>query len=503
MYKPQTKRELWAFIGAHFGVWLPYQTFSPGNSNPFDFVADGFFRPDANLAAWASRSGIKTLGASILAAMEYRFNDNIQGRVLSGSEDQAKFLYTYWAEWCAGLLRDRLEGDVNQHETKIAGGKFQILAASQKKVRGPKVQRLYRDERDEMDSAIIEASIGMLATREGVQARTVDMSTWHKPHGEMGKLVEQCPDNGITLHRWNFWESLGQCPEDRHEFGLGCKTCLLGSRCLAKAQEVKRNIADKRLDCTLDLCKKHKVGLAADCRGLFTVSDALNVFAQAGAATWDAEYECLRPSLDGMVYSDFDRAVHVMPDLDFSDDLPIWRAVDFGLNNFICLWIQEDKLGNVYVVDEYWGQNTIVAECGKDIADQDRDATIEATFVDPAGRNKNDQTGRSSVEILSSRIHQRCEYSLSPRAREVSNGVGLIRTALKPAVGTPRLYMAGSCKQTIKAMESYRLKKINGEFVDEPVKPQPCDHWVDALRYFYVNRKMPGGVKSGIAKHTG
>ncbi|NQU76624.1 MAG: hypothetical protein HQ546_09965, partial [Planctomycetes bacterium] len=200
MNKPENPRELWAFIGAHFGLWLPHKVFTPGHSTPFHFVADGFFHPGKDLAAWANRRGIKTLAASILAALEYRFSDRpVKGRVLAGSEDQAKTLYHYWQQWCWTLLQDRLRGEPGQLVTRLDNGDFEILAASAKRVRGPGIQRLFWDEVDEIDPEIMSASVGTLTTLNNVQARVVATSTWHHAHGPMGKLVASATEKGFSL----------------------------------------------------------------------------------------------------------------------------------------------------------------------------------------------------------------------------------------------------------------------------------------------------------------
>jgi len=187
------------------------------------------------------------------------------------------------------------------------------------------------------------------------------------------------------------------------------------------------------------------------------------------------------------VYPQFDRMIHVRADLDFADELPIYRAIDFGLNDFVCLWLQTDKRGTVYVVDEYWATNTRLSEHARFIRAQDERIAVDATYVDPAGRNRNDQTGYSDVQVLED-AGIPCEYTLAPWAREVRNGINLIRAHLQPAAGSPRLFIAGKCRTLIEAMEKYKLRVVNGEYIDEPIKPQSCDHPMDALRYYFVNR---------------
>ena len=131
MDKPANRRQLWAFIGAYLGVWLPHRAFTPGHSTPLDFVADGFFDPRVDVAAWAYRSGIKTLGASVLAALEFFFHPGapgLQARVLAGSEAQAGVLYEYWTRWCGTLLADRVRRGPTRRLTELDTGRMEILA---------------------------------------------------------------------------------------------------------------------------------------------------------------------------------------------------------------------------------------------------------------------------------------------------------------------------------------------------------------------------------------
>lgn len=481
MFKPQNKAQLHGFIDKHFGLCLPDKSFTAGHSTPFDFVADAFFHPDRHLAAWANRSGLKTLGSSVIAALEFLFTEQpLDGRVLAGSEDQAKNLYKYWSQWCSkGPLAALVKGDICRGWTRLTTGNFEVLTASAKRVRGGKVQRLFRDEIDEMDPEIYGASVGMLDSRPGLPARSIDTSTWHHAMGPMGQLVAEAEKRGIKLHKWGIWESIEHCPVDRHDNGRGCAVCPLGEVCLAKARQL-----DPRAE----------VGVASLCAGLFSVSDAITQIRQWSKQQWEAEAECRRPTLEGTVYPQFDRAIHVLPDLNFKEGLPVYRAIDFGLNKFVCLWIQEGKKGEIYVIDEYWSEQNRLADNAKAILKIEKDQAVDgvpmgahATFVDPAGRNRNDQTGYSACQVLKG-LGIPCTYNTSGWATEVKNGLNLVRGALSPATGSSRIFIAGACKQLITAFESYRNKKVNGIYIDEPVKPQEWDHGPDAFRYYIVNR---------------
>ena len=484
MHKPQSKAALHGFIGTKFNLWLPDKSFTPGHSTPFDFVANAFFSPARHLAAWANRSGLKTLCSSVIAALDYLFiEQKIHSRVLSGSEDQARNLYRYWENWCYGVLAPRVIGRPQKLLTRLDNGELRIIAASPKKARGDKVQRIYYDELDEMDPEIHAASIGMLDSRGEIQARSIATSTWHHPAGPMGQLVAEAEKRDIKLHKWGVWESIENCPVGRHDQGRNCEVCSLGEVCLAKARQ-----RDPRAT----------IGIAHLCRGLFAIDDAITQIQHWSRQQWEAEAECKRPTLEGTVYPQFDRAIHVVGDLDFLPDAPTYRAIDFGLKCFVCLWIQEDKHGHIYVMDEYWSEQNRLADNCRDILRIEKEQSPDgaelgatATFVDPAGRNRSDQTGYSDCDILRAELHQKPTYKLTPWAREVANGIQLIRGALEPASGKSRVSVSSRCETFIKAMESQRLRKVNGIYIDDPVKPQPLDHGPDAFRYYFVNRHSP------------
>ena len=482
--RPTTRRDLWLLILEAFGVALPARRFMPGHSSPFDFVADAFFHDDRDVAAWACRSGGKTLGASLIAALDYfPFSDGhttgLQGRVLSGSEDQAKNLYEYWAQWCSGALAERLDGDVHRQLTRIGGGRFEILAASQKRVRGPKVQRLYEDELDEIDVDIDAAAVGMIDSRPGLPGRTVYTSTWHRAAGPMGLLVDGCPGNGVSLHRWNLWESIQKCPPERHEAGAGCDDCPLAPECFRARVEAQRRPGAR-------------TGLASDACGLYRIEDACKAFQKVSRSVWESEYLCKRPSVEGLVYPDFD-AQACMVDAAPSD-LTVYRVIDWGLNVFVCLWVGEAKDGTSYVLDTYRAQEGTLAQHAAFINAHPLGKARD-TYCDPAGRSRNDQTGKSNIDVFKSHGIP-CTYKSGAHATNVQNGIRAVRDLILTASGVRRLCVVQNenNRMFIRAMQSYVNRKVNGVWIDDPQDPQEFEHVPDALRYYVVNRTMPAGI---------
>lgn len=480
--KPESKAALWMLVKAAFGLQLPWEPITPGHNTPFEFLSDCFFNPGQDAAIWSCRSGIKTLTLSILAALEFMFADNLQARVLSGSEDQARNLYEYWERWCNTILRGRLSGPVNRLLTRVMDGRLEILAASQKRVRGPKIQRLYQDEVDEIAPELTSASAGMLASTDDHPSSTRYASTWHRVNGPMGKLVAGCPGNGVKLYKWNLWEALERCQPERHEFGKGCQQCPLCKPCMDQARAIGI---------------RSPIGVAAKCRGLYRVEDAIKVFRKVGVETWDAEYLCRRPATAGLVYQHFDPALHVIKAA--PENLDVYRSIDFGYGCFVCLWIGVDRVsGVIYVLDTYRAESGTVRQHATAI-NANRLNNARSTYCDPAGRNRNDQTGHSAIdELRASGIS--CQYQTSDRWREVANGIRLVRDAIKPAEGSPRLYVVESKANAafVTDFQSYANRRVNNVYIDDPVDPQPAEHTMDALRYFFVNRASPSVISVRI-----
>ncbi|GAF97044.1 unnamed protein product, partial [marine sediment metagenome] len=148
------------------------------------------------------------------------------------------------------------------------------------------------------------------------------------------------------------------------------------------------------------------------------------------------------------------------------------------------------------VLDTYKAERATIDQHAEYIK-KHRLARAEATFCDPAGRNKNDQTGRSDVDEFE-RAGIPCRYTTAARWHEVANGIQLVRSLLNP--NKPQIYVIRNegNRAFIADIESYANRKVNGIYIDDPIKPQPADHTMDGLRYFCVNRMA--GYSAGIVK---
>lgn len=111
---------------------------------------------------------------------------------------------------------------------------------------------------------------------------------------------------------------------------------------------------------------------------------------------------------------------------------------------------------------------------------------VAMTYVDPAGRQKESTSGAACTDLLAA-----AGIACNWRASSIAEGLELIRAAMAPAAGEPALLIDPTCRCLIEAFENYHYPPPGSSAPpDKPVKDGP-DHFIDALRYFFVNRVRP------------
>ncbi|MFC1739616.1 hypothetical protein ACFL1G_11310 [Planctomycetota bacterium] len=270
----------------------------------------------------------------------------------------------------------------------------------------------------------------------------------------MQKAVSDAQKFAVPVFKWCLWEVIEKCT------GRNCSQCPLWPDCAGKAKQ-------------------------AD--GYLKIDDCITQMRRASRSGWEAEMLCKKPSLENVVFDEFDPAVHVKQ-VDYNPSLPLYRAMDFGfVNPFVCLWIQVDSEGVVRVIDEYVRSRATVDIHAEQIKKQTlcSEDKVTATFCDPAGAGVNGVSGTSIVRELQG-------YGINTRFRKSSilEGIELIRRAVKAGDGNVRLVISPQCPRLIEAMTCYHYPDSQAAQTAElPLKDGVYDHPIDALRYFFVNYK--------------
>ena len=273
----------------------------------------------------------------------------------------------------------------------------------------------------------------------------------HATHGQDAHATQ-----GYRLIQWCLWEVIERCGPDRR-----CEDCPLACDCR---------------------------GVARQADGFFSIDDAIAIRARSSRAAWEAEMLCRGVRRDHLVLREFNPARHV-GDVAYNRAWPLYRAMDFGFSSpMVCLWIQLSPAGCVHVLGEYVMERRAIGQHAKAILAMDPGKPVAATYVDPAGKQKESTSGVACTELL----HSHGIYCTS-RYSTVAQGLELIRAALDPADGPANIRISPKCRHLLHSLENYHYPAADTtSHPDRPVKDGP-DHAVDALRYFFVNKMHPWG----------
>jgi len=483
--RPRTPAELHAWLRDELELIFPTSALLEGHAAPFDYLQHAFFdggvpdgsgglpvvRPDSpDCVVWANRGGGKTFLAAVATLLDMVFKPTIEIRVLGGSLEQAGRLHAHLRTlFETPALAELVEGRVTERRMRLTNrSNVELLAQSQRSVRGTRVQKLRCDELELFDPEVWEAA--QLTTRSKrcgdvwVPGTIECLSTMHVPYGLMYRLVreagETAPDSGNrrTLFKWGVVDVLGAC-SDAHE----CDSCALHDECQGRAKQ------------------RDAAGAPP---GHIPVEDALTLKGRVGEATWAAEMLGTRPKRGDCVLPEFDTGVHVVDALPSDQDGWAWiGGMDFGIRApTVMLWAALDREGLVRVAHERVVAGAVLASHIDAIRSGGGAGLPEPAWVgvDPAGRQRSDQTGLSPVQAM-----RKAGLSVRDRRLGVIAGLDLLRARLRPADGPPRLYVHRSCATLIESLERYRYPSDRPESL-EPIK-DGSDHAVDALRYMIQN----------------
>ena len=581
---PRDADQLHRFVAKILELRVPKRALVPGHNAPFDYLAATFFEPPpppppapevpsevtpppeegiagrgrgvgvtqsksvaphgrtsggGDLIVWANRGGGKTYLGAVATLLDLLFKPGIQVRILGGSFEQSSKMYRYLIQL---LRRPVLAGLMTRVPTQrrielINGAAVEVLAQSERSVRGVHVHKLRCDEVELFKRPVWEAA--QMVTRSGccggveVAGRIEAISTMHRPFGLMSQLVDRAPPGssirgidphrhasggssgsgvtsggggGVTLLRWCALDVIERCPPARH-----CRSCPLWDDCQGRAKQ-------------------------AD--GFMRIDDLIATKHRVSNETWASEIMCQRPRRSDSVYPQFtpsasdppakpgakshvtcvgidDLSPSTMDDphpnpqrgSDASSTATLSQAktsggsggasgvwvggMDFGLRSpLVMLWARvvtpDASTGStntrVEVIDEY-------LQTGQTL-DQHL-AVIRARGwpkpawlgVDPAGGQRNSHTGLSDIQVL-----RRAGYQVRAHRSSIRDGIEAVRRRLDQHT----LAIHPRCAKLIRAMIEYHFDPERPQD-DHPVKDGP-DHLCDALRYLITNLERASGV---------
>ncbi len=455
---PTSVAELRAWLDAVLDIQVAETPRLDGHDAPLAYLAHTFLGPPpgvpADCVVWANRGGGKTFYGAVATLLDMLFRPGIEVMVLGGSLEQSQRMHAHLrALLDRELVAPVVDGRITDRRVAFTNRSVcRVLAQSEASVRGVRPQKLRCDEVELFDPEVWRAA--QLAPRSKrcgafeIPGAVEALSTMHRPFGLMSEIVESCGEGGARrLFRWGVVDVLETCPPARD-----CETCDLLPECAGRA---KRGV------------------------GHVPIDDALRQKSRVGAGAWESEMLCARPRRDDLVFSEFDRAVHVA-DFEPSPRHEVLCGMDFGFRApTVILWATVDSEGTLRIIDERSEREALLESHIRSITNG-RWPIPRWIGIDPAGRQRNDQTGLSAAGAL-----RRAGLSVRDRRVSIGAGVAAVKARLRPAVGGPRLFIHARCARLIESLERHHYR------VDQPESEIPVkdgtDHAADALRYLVVN----------------
>jgi hypothetical protein len=461
---PATKKHLKNYIKIFLNLDIPDRRICKSHNAPLDYLWHSFNadfssskKANADAIIWANRAGGKTQLAAIATLLDSVFKKGCQTRILAGSAEQAQRMYEYLTSFLPMGYENLLAEPLKKESCKFKNASaVELLTQSHTSVRGQHIQKLRCDEVELFDEDVFRAAQFTTISKDSIVPAIESISTMHRPYGLMHKIVTAANQRNVPVFKWCIWETIEKCTDRT------CSQCPLNSDCQGRARKAV---------------------------GYLKIDDVITAMKRSSRAAWQAEMLCQRPSLENIVFDEFDPAVNVKP-LEFNPSLALYRTIDFGfVNPFVCLWIQTDSDNNIYIIDEYVRSRATIDTHADEIKKRTpvSEEKVTATFCDPSGSAANDVTGTSAVRSLNAAgIRTRFRRS------SIVEGIELIRRAIRSGDGRTSLFISPRCPRLIEALQCYHYPENAADSSRElPLKDGVYDHPIDALRYFFVNYTRP------------
>ncbi len=537
----KTREELNKWIKYFLGLHLPNVTVSRyADTNPLDVIWEVYeitvlkHNPldIQELLYVAGRGSGKTLGMAIVELMTM-LHDHRDAVHVGAILNQAKRCYDYIVKF---LLNNKVSEIINpnslgqekriQQKMNMEKSIFkldddqvtlEILPCTLKAVNGPHVPLVVVDEIDTVSGEAVKAfrDISGMLDSKTVSGRVqrqlrVGISTRKSMFGLMNKQMENAEKENRHVRRWTSFEFTERCPDsksgterldlyikqdtleaidkekweskdeakqkeyEKHSMYTGCKGCPIAAICLTDA---KKQTSKSPMLKTLKELEQKVLVEGAD----WALSQLMN----------------LKPSIEGIIYREFDEKDHVktwnemwktLTGNDYPGgcshdmfvkkchdlDIPCYAGIDWGWSNpSTVVFFFIDKRENVYVVkcdgetfcnDPKW--------ISKIKTKYHRKYRCQLYFPDIANGSAIDLMKQASLPVA------------NEIDKSVNLGIQVIKRLLRtPGTGDPKIFFAKEmCAQIVDEFKRYHFKlNTAGEVTDDPEKK--FDHWLDALRY--------------------
>ena len=537
----KNRQEVKNWIKYHLALELPDVTVSRfSDTNPLDVIWEVYRicvlkqNPDnvQELLFVAGRGSGKTLGMAIVELMVLMHDK--RGVVHVGAiQNQADRCYAYQKNFLYNrklkpvvtppdLPEDeRILEKANMSKSifNIDNEKItlEVLPCTLKAVNGPHEPLVVVDEIDTVSGEGVRAFkdiAGMLDSKGGKKALRVGISTRKSRYGLMNSKIEDIeanPDKTRAVRRWTAFEFTERCPDSRSGttpvdlWVNQDKMEVLTEEQFAKKDRNKQKdyVPHKGLNgcvkCPLfSICLTDAKKQTSTSPMLKTLDEMIQKVRAEGADWALAQLMNLKPSVEGIIFREFDEKVHIrscnemwktLVGKEFPGEcthdifvkkchemnLPCYSGIDWGFsapNTVVFFFV--DNRDNIYIVKcdgmTYISQPTWIHHIKTKYHNMYR---CQLYVPDAADQGAIQEMQKAGLPVAN-----------QPDKGAVNTGIQVIKKFLKaPGTTEPKMFLARDyCTPLVREFGLYHYKvDAAGLITDDP--DSEYDHWIDALRY--------------------
>ncbi len=177
--------------------------------------------------------------------------------------------------------------------------------------------------------------------------------------------------------------------------------------------------------------------------------------------------------MEGLVYQEFSRGIHLFDDATERRDsfVEVVAGLDFGFTNPTALLRVEHDTDNHYWVTSEWVRTRVIT---KDIVEQIKTMKgITRVYADPAEPDR-------IMELTNAAI------SVGEVSKDIESGIASVQALFREK----RLHIHISCLNLISELESYHYPEKRPDQNEKELPVKEKDHCLDALRYL-VHMQVP------------
>lgn len=195
-------------------------------------------------------------------------------------------------------------------------------------------------------------------------------------------------------------------------------------------------------------------------------------------------------ALAGVYFEEFTEGLHTCSPFPIPNNWARYRAFDYGLDMFACLWVAVDESGRCYVYREFNRSGMVVS----DAANTQLELTlpgenISFSIAPPDMWAKQRDTGKTMAATFNE-----CGVSLLKADNSRIQGWSALKELFKIRPdGKPGLIVFSGCKTLIECIKCLMHDDTNPN--DVAKKPHEITHGPDALRYFAQTYTLPGAIR--------